>query len=508
MTLSIRKIKISILAIFLATIVSPWSADAAILQPSYTIPSSVFSSSVNGQTGVVTLTGVVTAIAGQQPQNALLRYKTNIVGQPTVTEWPTFNPMAGGSFERTMSGMTCGQTYRFFLYEIENPNISGLTESLISWGNSPGFDHQISCGTAQTVGGDVMAPQSAGAEAIAGVNWGTIVSTDSSISFNNAHLIPVPPPVQNLVYQIEYGYGTPGQPNGTYSYLGDAGGTLSTNQPNYGFNRTISGLMPNTDYYFTIVEVVNGVETNLLTYALAPTNLLIGQGLNVNPSANSVIISGQLQTSNGNILYNTPIGIVIKDQGGQTLMTNTSITSPQSTFGSGGNFQSVFNDIANSGLVPGQTYTYTITNPDSIPQTGTDMTVPISFTIPTANTPPSSTATITGPDYAGLVACGMDPNMVYDCNFNTFLETVNRVVNFLILFIAFPCVALVIAWAGVLMLISGGSSQSRNQAKDMIGKVFVGLIVALLAWVIIKLVLVVFGYTPTGPLWQILGTTP
>jgi hypothetical protein len=69
-------------------------------------------------------------------------------------------------------------------------------------------------------------------------------------------------------------------------------------------------------------------------------------------------------------------------------------------------------------------------------------------------------------------------------------------------------VAIVIAWAGVLLITSGGSSSKKEHAKSMITHVVAGLVVALLAWAIIKLILVVFGYVPTGPLWSVLNTTP
>ncbi len=498
-----RKIIVALVFTAGALVAHPFVANAAILQPTYSLVSPIVGSSFNGQTGFVTISGMVTAVQGQQPQNASLKFKTNIVGQTAVTEHPAFSPLASGSFDPTLSGFTCGQTYRFFLYEMPDPNTPGSVESLINWGNSVGFDYVMSCGSSQANGGDVLTTVP-NAEVISGVNWGNIVSTDTSITISNAHLIPFLPAPPQVSYKIEYGVGGPGQSNAYYEYLGNVGGLSTANQPNYSFSKVITGLTPNTYYNFTVVEVVNGVERNLFTYGFAPTNLLTGIGLQRNfPNATTFRVFGALTSSNGNVFYNTPIQIVIKNSDGQTLMTNNTVTGAQSQFGSG-YFESVFNNITSYGLVAGQTYTYTIMSP--APGGAFALTTPQSFTVPTPYSPTTATVTDT-PTYDGLVACGANPEL-YDCDFNTFLETINRVVNFLIMFVAFPCVALVVAWAGILLLTSGGSAGAKEKAKSMIGKVIVGLIVALLAWVIIKLVLVVFGYTADGPLWQILGTTP
>ncbi len=494
----------------LVALVSAHHAQAGVLQPSYQLLAPVVGASAGVQTGSVTISGMVTALPGQQATDAELRFKTNIVGQSFVTEHPIFSPITGGAFDRTLTGFTCGQTYRFFLYEMPDPNVTGSTETLINWGSSVGFDYVMSCGSSQASGGDIMAPTSAGANNIAGVNWGNIVSTDSSISISGAHLLPLPPTNVPKSFHIDYGAGTGtyGQSPTTSSYIGSTNPQIAY-PPSYSFNASIPGLMPNTDYYFTLVETGvpgsgDGADTNLLTYGYAPTNFLTGAGLQETfPNATTFKVFGHLQSANGTVYYNLPIQIVIKDSNNQVLMTNNLVTGPQSQFASG-NFESIFNNITSAGLVPGQSYTYTIMN--ATPGDVYELTTPQSFTVPTPFTP-NTTATVTEPEYDGLVACGLNPEL-YDCNFNTFLETVNRVMNFLILFVAFPCVALVIAWAGLQLIISGGSSEARTSAKSAITKVVIGLVVALLAWVIIKLVLVVFGYTPTGPLWQILGTTP
>lgn len=497
--------------ILLALIVAPYFAHAAVLETAYT-PNTVFSNSVNGQTGFVTINASVTALTGQLPQNAILRYKTNVVGSTSIIEQPIFNPSSTGTFEQTLTGFACGQVYRFRLFEIPPPETTGATESLILYNGTPGFDHQISCGQAQSGGGDITTTF-ADATNIGGVNWGTLVSGDTTISINGAHLIPLAPTTVPKTFKIEWGFGTPGQAN--YNNVVNYSSPITANPPAYSFNYTIPGLAPNTDYYITLLEYVADDGTgesgffNLFTYGFAPTNLMTGNDTHhLFETPTNLKIYGHLASQNGAVIYNQPIKISLRNMSGTELWAAETITSSAS---GGGYFEHTFTSItgAPGNMVPGQQYQFVILNNDSIPETGSEITVPQMFTVPVPNTNTGgSTATTAGtPDYNGLVTCGLDPNN-YDCDFNSFLSTVNRVVNFLIMFIAFPVIALAIAWAGILLIVTGGSSSSQTKAKAILWDAIIGLVVALLAWVIIKLVLIVFGYTPSGPLWAILGTTP
>ncbi len=488
----------SIFVVVFALFVGANAAEAFVLSSPYTLTNVVENSLTQ-----VTVSGTVTPLPGQQPQNAQAYFKTNIAGQPAQTQHPNLSIQSNGNFQAPISGLSCGQTYEFRLYQ--TPPEAGIT--YISQGQSGvGFQYQIPC--IQVEGqGDIMTTY-ANPEYINGVNWGTIISSDNSISFSGAHLIPIAPTNVTKYFQIEYGYGIAGQ--ASYSNVVGYLPIQSANGPNYNFNATIPNLTPNTDYYFTIFECassnISDGCTNLFTYGFAPTDLLGGNDVTHSfPQENSVLISGHLETQNGYVITNLPIEIIIKDMSGTEMMAAETVTGPQSQIANG-YFEHLFFGLTNAGLVAGQQYTYTIVNQS----TGVDLTPPHTFTMPAPSQGGGGGGGNTqtqGPEYNGLVACGEDPAN-YDCDFDAFLETVNRVVNFLIVFIAFPFVAIVIAWAGILLLTSGGSSGARDKAKEMIGKVIIGLIVALLAWVIIKLVLVVFGYTPEGPLWGILGTEP
>lgn len=99
----------------------------------------------------------------------------------------------------------------------------------------------------------------------------------------------------------------------------------------------------------------------------------------------------------------------------------------------------------------------------------------------------------------GIVACGG----AEDCNFNTLIQTINNVVFFLIFVVGFPIAAIIFAWAGIIMITSGGNTAKRDQAKNMATDVIVGLVLALLSWIIIWTILKVFGYS--GPLIGLFG---
>ena len=76
--------------------------------------------------------------------------------------------------------------------------------------------------------------------------------------------------------------------------------------------------------------------------------------------------------------------------------------------------------------------------------------------------------------------------------------------RFLIFVIGVPIVTLSFAYAGFVMVTSGGNPSKKDEAKSMIGNAVVGLIVLLGAWLVVRTVLVIFGYT--GPLLGILGS--
>lgn len=80
------------------------------------------------------------------------------------------------------------------------------------------------------------------------------------------------------------------------------------------------------------------------------------------------------------------------------------------------------------------------------------------------------------------------------CGFNELLEMVNKVVKFIIFDLAIPIAAIMFAYAGIILLISGGDSSQKTKAKQIFLGVAIGLVVAVGAWLIIETILKTLGY--------------
>ncbi len=74
------------------------------------------------------------------------------------------------------------------------------------------------------------------------------------------------------------------------------------------------------------------------------------------------------------------------------------------------------------------------------------------------------------------------------------MTLINRVINFL-LFYSVILATISIAYAGFLMLSSGGNSSKVEEAKSIFTKVIFGFIFAFLAWVIVHFILTTLGVT-------------
>lgn len=82
------------------------------------------------------------------------------------------------------------------------------------------------------------------------------------------------------------------------------------------------------------------------------------------------------------------------------------------------------------------------------------------------------------------------------CDFNYLMDLINNVINFLLFVIATPLVAIILCYAGFLLLTSGGSSEKMTKVKTILKNVIFGYIIALIAWLVIKTVLVTVGFDP------------
>jgi len=138
-------------------------------------------------------------------------------------------------------------------------------------------------------------------------------------------------------------------------------------------------------------------------------------------------------------------------------------------------------------------YGYAISN--------TDFTViPADFT---GNGNSSSSGTETG---TGVVTdCNTGPidpntgNYVNPCNFNRLMETINKVINFVLFTLATPLFALIIIYVAWLYLSDMGSAENVKKAKKIFKNVVIGYIIALAAWLIVKTILSSLGFN--GPMY-------
>lgn len=91
---------------------------------------------------------------------------------------------------------------------------------------------------------------------------------------------------------------------------------------------------------------------------------------------------------------------------------------------------------------------------------------------------------------SGLVVCGNVSGE--QCTFDDLIKQVQVVIDFLIFKIAAPLAAVMFAYAGFLYVTNRGNESQVKQAHEIFWNVFIGLVVALAAWLIISFILTFF----------------
>ncbi len=110
---------------------------------------------------------------------------------------------------------------------------------------------------------------------------------------------------------------------------------------------------------------------------------------------------------------------------------------------------------------------------------------------------------------SGLVPCGtekepikIDPDTGKEtggevknpCGFKHIFTLINTVIDFIFKFLVVPIAAIMFAYAGFLMLFSGGNAGKSEKAKGIFMDVFFGLVIAAASWLIINTVLNIVGF--------------
>jgi len=92
-------------------------------------------------------------------------------------------------------------------------------------------------------------------------------------------------------------------------------------------------------------------------------------------------------------------------------------------------------------------------------------------------------------DWPGLVPC--DQN----CNCDQLMHLVNRVVNFIFVYLAIPILAIMFAYAGILLITAGGESASaKTKAKGIFTNAVSGFLIMAVSWIVIHSILEILGF--------------
>lgn len=86
----------------------------------------------------------------------------------------------------------------------------------------------------------------------------------------------------------------------------------------------------------------------------------------------------------------------------------------------------------------------------------------------------------------------------FGCTFNHLIQLVENGINFVILLMV-PIAAVAFAYAGYLLLFSGGNPDKRRKARSVFIKVAIGIVVVLAAWIIVATILRTLGITDGSP---------
>ncbi len=103
----------------------------------------------------------------------------------------------------------------------------------------------------------------------------------------------------------------------------------------------------------------------------------------------------------------------------------------------------------------------------------------------------------------GIVQCGKAGPLLANgkqaCSFADVIKLINSIIKILLFIIAPAIATCIVLYAGLLMLTSGGNTESVSKAKGLFSKAVIGLVIALCAWLLIKFILDKIGYNVYDP---------
>jgi len=98
---------------------------------------------------------------------------------------------------------------------------------------------------------------------------------------------------------------------------------------------------------------------------------------------------------------------------------------------------------------------------------------------------------------ADLIPCGTTANPTPcggDLGWKQLMTLINNVIQFILFDMVVPIAAIMFAYAGFLLLFSGGDTSKKSKAKSIFTSVVIGFIIAIAAWLIIETILTLLGY--------------
>jgi len=81
------------------------------------------------------------------------------------------------------------------------------------------------------------------------------------------------------------------------------------------------------------------------------------------------------------------------------------------------------------------------------------------------------------------------------CGFVDAIELIKKIINFILIDLALPFAAIMFAYAGFLLVTSGGETSKREKAKKIFTDVAIGLVIVAAAFLIVKTILSIVGYS-------------
>jgi hypothetical protein len=86
---------------------------------------------------------------------------------------------------------------------------------------------------------------------------------------------------------------------------------------------------------------------------------------------------------------------------------------------------------------------------------------------------------------------------VNKCDLGSVMQLLNNLISALIKFLLFPIAIFMFIYAGFKYIMAQGNPAKRISVRKMVGKFILGMVLILTAWLIVKTLLVILGYTDT-----------